>query len=59
MSLRGETRVYLIVNFEAKRASYLDRLRADSELQHLVVEEVRTDFEFLLNSNFYLRVSHR
>jgi len=55
----GEARLYPIVNFEAKRASYLDRLRADSELQHLVVEEVRTDFEFLLNSNFYLRIRRR
>ncbi|KAF0172986.1 MAG: hypothetical protein FD161_3891 [Limisphaerales bacterium] len=55
----GEARVYPIVTFEAKRSSYLDRLRSDRELQHLAFEEVRTDFEFLLNSNFYLRVSRR
>jgi hypothetical protein len=47
------------VTFEARRSSYLDRLRADDELNHLGFEEVRTDFEFLLNSNSYLRVFRR
>ena len=56
---RGEARLYPVVTFEAKRSSYPDRLREDRELQHLAFEEVRTDFEFLLNSNFYLRVSRR
>ena len=56
---RGEARMYPVVNFEAKRSSHIDRLRADGELQHLDFEEVQTDFEFLLNSNFYLRVSRR
>src|ERR1051325_3659422 len=56
---RDEARVYPIVTFEAARSSYLDRLKNDSELHHLHFEEVRTDFEFLLNSNYYLRVCRR
>lgn len=56
---RGEARVYPVVTFEAKRSVYLARLREDRELKHLAFEEVRTDFEFLLNSNCYLRVSRR
>ena len=56
---RDEARVYPLVNFEAKRSTHLDRLQADRELAHLGFEEVRTDFEFLLNSNYYLRVFRR
>jgi len=56
---RDEARVYPIVTFEASRSSYLDRLRTDRELAHLGFEEAQTDFEFLLNSNFYLRVFRR
>ncbi len=53
---RGEARLYPVVTFEAKRSSYIERLQSDAELAHLSFELVRTDFEFLLNSNFYLRV---
>jgi SAM-dependent methyltransferase len=56
---RGEARLYPIVTFEAVRSSYLDRLRDDRELRHLGFEEVRTDFEFLIGSNYYLRVFRR
>ncbi|HEY0552315.1 MAG TPA: hypothetical protein VGF13_22130 [Verrucomicrobiae bacterium] len=56
---RGEARLYPIVSFEAARSSYIDRMRGDPGLKHLRFEEVRTDFEFLLNSNFYLRVTLR
>lgn len=56
---RGEARVYPVVTFEAKRSGYLDRLREDPALQQFGFEEVRTDFEFLLNSNCYLRISRR
>ena len=52
----GEARFYPLVTFEAKRYSQLDRLKADPDLRHLRFEEVRTDFEFLANSNWYLRV---
>ena len=55
----GEARLYPIVSFEAVRCGYLDRLKQDGALQHLGFEEVQTDFEFLLNSNYYLRVFHR
>jgi hypothetical protein len=55
---RGEARLYPIVTFEAKRCIYIDRLRADVALGHLTFEEVRTDFEFLVGSNWYLRVRH-
>jgi len=53
---RGETRCYPIVTFEARRCTYLDRLKEDHDLRHVRFEEVRTDFEFLVNSNYYLRV---
>ena len=56
---RDEARLYPIMTFEARRSSYLDRLSADPEMKHLGFEEVRTDFEFLINSNFYLRVFRR
>jgi hypothetical protein len=55
----GEARVYPIVTFEAKRSSYLERLRADPEMAQFDFDVVQTDFEFLLNSNFYLRVRRR
>jgi hypothetical protein len=54
---RGEARLYPIVTFEAKRCVYIDRLKADPALGHLNLEEVRTDFEFLVGSNWFLRVT--
>lgn len=56
---RGEARVYPIVTFEAVRSSHLDRLKKDRELRHLSLDLVQTDFEFLINSNYYLRVIRR
>jgi len=56
---RGEARLYPIVSFEAVRSVYLDRLKEDSELRHFSFEEVQTDFEFLANSNYFLRVRRR
>lgn len=56
---RGEARFYPLVTFEAQRSSYLDRLRSDPDLSALEFAEVQTDFEFLVDSNWYLRVSHR
>ena len=53
---RGEARLYPIVSFEAQRCRYIEQLQADSDLRHLQFEIVKTDFEFLLNSNFYLSV---
>ena len=56
---RGEARIYPLVTFETTRSSYLDSLLNDAELRHLKFEEVPTDFEFLVGSNSYLRISHR
>ena len=55
---RGEARLYPIVSFEAHRSRYIEQLQADPDLRHLRFEVVQTDFEFLLNSNYYLSV-HR
>ena len=56
---RGEARLYPIVNFEARRCSYLEKFKQDPALAHLTFEEVQTDFEFLVGSNFFLRIRHR
>ena len=53
---RGEARLYPGVTFEASRSRYVDQLKDDPDLSHLGFEDVQTDFEFLANSNFYLRV---
>ncbi|MFM1768031.1 MAG: hypothetical protein RJA22_560 [Verrucomicrobiota bacterium] len=52
---RGEARFYPLVNFEAQRCRHLDLLRADPVFAGIRFEEVRTDFEFLVGSNYYLR----
>ncbi len=56
---RGEARLYPLVSFEAKRSGHVARFGEDPTLAHLAFEVVPTDFEFLLNSNCYLRVRHR
>lgn len=56
---RGEARLYPLVSFEARRSDHVERLRNDPALAHLTFEVVPTDFEFLLNSNCFLRVRHR
>jgi hypothetical protein len=56
---KGEARFYPLVTFEARRCSYLDPLKNDPDLRHLRFEEIQTDFEFLVGSNWYLRVRHR
>jgi hypothetical protein len=56
---KGEARFYPLVSFEAKRCSHLDPLKHDPDLRHLTFEEVQTDFEFLVGSNWFLRVRHR
>jgi hypothetical protein len=56
---RGEARCYPLVTFEARRCAYLDRLKSDRDFREFRFEEVRTDFEFLVNSNYYLRILRR
>ena len=53
---RGEARVYPAVTFEAQPSDYIPRLQSDPALQRFAFTEIKTDFEFLVNSNSFLRV---
>ncbi|MDB6025285.1 MAG: hypothetical protein JWM68_1508, partial [Verrucomicrobiales bacterium] len=54
-----EARIYPLVNFQAQRCRFVDRLKADPELKQFIFTEVQTDFEFLANSNAYLKITHQ
>jgi ubiquinone/menaquinone biosynthesis C-methylase UbiE len=51
----GEVRIYPTVTFEAQPSNYVRRLREDLSQFHF--ELVQTDFEFLRNSNNFLRIT--
>jgi hypothetical protein len=53
---RDEARIYPTVTFEAQPSEYIPMLRSDPALQPFVFTEIKTDFEFLVNSNLFLRV---
>jgi len=53
---RGEARIYPTVTFEAQPIEYIPMLQSDPALQAFQFIEIETDFEFLVNSNSYLRV---
>jgi len=53
----GEARIYPVVTLEAQPSTYINRLMTDPALAHLRFEKIQTDFEFLRNSNFYLRIT--
>ena len=53
---RGEARIYPTVTFEAQPSEYIPMLRSDPTLQRFEFTEIKTDFEFLVNSNSYLKV---
>ena len=53
---RIEARIYPTVTFEAQPSEYIPMLRSDPALQRFAFTEIKTDFEFLVNSNSYLRV---
>ena len=53
---RGEARIYPTVTFEAQASDYIPMMRADPALRQLAFTEVKTNFEFLVDSNSYLRV---
>ena len=53
---RGEARIYPTVTFEAEPSHYLPLLRSDPALRDFEFTVIKTDFEFLLNSNSFLRV---
>ena len=54
---RGEARIYPTVTFEAHPSDYIPVLQSDLALQRFTFTEIETDFEFLVNSNFFLRVT--
>ena len=56
---RGEARLYPLVNFAAQRCGYVDRIKAEPEFSGFTFEEVKTDFEFLANSNWFLRIRRK
>jgi len=56
---KDEARCYPVVTFEARRCSYIDRLKADADLAQFTFEQVKTDFEFLIGSNSFLRIRHQ
>jgi hypothetical protein len=56
---RGEGRIYPTVTFEAHPSDYIPVLQSDPVLQHFAFTEIKTDFEFLVNSNSFLRVTRR
>jgi hypothetical protein len=54
---KGEARIYPTVTFEAEASEYLAGLGAD--LPEFQLELVETDFEFLRNSNNFLRITSK
>lgn len=55
---RSEVRIYPTVTFEAEPSEYVARLQSDPACRNFSFEEVRTDFEFLVGSNSFLRIVH-
>lgn len=55
----GEARVYPLVNFKAERSQFIERIKKEAAFADWRFEEVPTDFEFLRNSNSYLRICRR
>jgi len=53
---RDEARIYPTVTFEAQPSEYIPMLRSDPVLQYFAFTETKTDFEFLVNSNSFLKV---
>ena len=54
---RSEARIYPTVTFEAQPSEYIPMLQSDPALQAFEFTEIETDFEFLVNSNSYLRLT--
>jgi len=52
-----EARIYPTVTFEAQPSEYVPMLCSDPALRQFAFTEIKTDFEFLVNSNSYLRVT--
>ena len=56
---KDEARLYPTINFEGEPSEYVTRLQSDSACGKFRFEIVQTDFEFLIGSNCFLRVTHR
>jgi hypothetical protein len=54
---RGEARIYPTVTFGARPSEYVPMLRADLALKQFAFTEVKTDFEFRVNSNSFLKMA--
>jgi SAM-dependent methyltransferase len=54
---RGEARIYPTVTFEAQPSEYIPMLQSDPALRQFCFAEIKTDFEFLVGSNSFLRVT--
>ena len=55
----GEARIYPLVNFKAERSRIFEALKSDPTFADFIFEEVRTDFEFLKNSNSFVRIRRK
>jgi hypothetical protein len=53
---RDEARIYPTVTFEAQPSEYVPMLQSDPALNGFEFTEIKTDFEFLVSSNSFLRV---
>jgi hypothetical protein len=55
----GEARIYPLVNFKAERSQFIERIKSEPAFANWKFEEVKTDFEFLRNSNSFLRIMRK
>src|SRR5215471_1823625 len=53
---RCEARIYPTVTFEAQPSEYIPMPRADPAVRPFAFTEIKTGFEFLVNSNSFLKV---
>jgi hypothetical protein len=53
---QSEARIYPTVTFEAQPSKYLPLMQSDPALNDFDLTEVKTDFEFLVNSNSFLQI---
>ena len=51
-------RIYPTVTFEAEPSEHLPMLRLDLTLERFQFTQIKTDFEFLVNSNSFLKITH-
>jgi ubiquinone/menaquinone biosynthesis C-methylase UbiE len=54
-----EARIYPTVTFEAQPSEHIPALRSDPALEQFQFTEIKIDFEFLVNSNSFLRVTRK